>query len=84
MQTIHGFEPNAAENPKAISIPLNEKYEITFTFKDPYGLMEPSMNEGPIPEELQGRFTSMSEAQAAVNTYKSKYPNGPTPAKVKK
>lgn len=72
MYSILGNEPTPIDNDKSFTVPLLGVNTITFTYKDPYGLLEPSIKEGSIPEELNSVFTSPKEARNAVARYLSR------------
>lgn len=51
----------------------NEKFEARC--KDPHGfwtVKHTSMNKGATPEEIKGQFTSLTEAQKAINAVVAK------------
>lgn len=77
MNTIFGNQASPEVNSKSFDIPLNKTYNITFTYKDPYGLINATAEGFDLPEELTGNFTSAQEARKAVNEYLVKNPLGP-------
>lgn len=84
MNTIFGNEANPLENPKSFTVPLNADHEVVFTYKDPFGLIVASCEGFTLPTELEGQFTSYSDAKKAVNTYLTLNPNGPVKVKAVK
>lgn len=77
MNTIFGNQANPETNSKSFEVVLNKNYNVTFTYKDPYGLISATSEGFDLPEELKGNFTSAQEARKAVNDYLIKNPLGP-------
>lgn len=67
-EPFRDFDPDENETARRF---IEAENGMKFTTKvfDPYGLVRVQVDKGKLPQELSGQYTSLSEAEMAIEAY---------------